>query len=106
MPTAAWRLPPSLPPWCAAVLRRCQSQDNQGNGLTGSFVVQVGDLTPPLLTQPPNLKEDALSAAGNAVTFPAPYATDDLDPSPAVSCSPASGSTFAVSTAVGCAPAH
>jgi len=49
------------------------------------------DLTPPVL--PGNQTKEAASPLGTVVNF---SATDNLDPSPALSCSPASGSVFEV----------
>ncbi|HUR49385.1 MAG TPA: HYR domain-containing protein [Acidimicrobiales bacterium] len=61
------------------------------------------DTTPPQLAAPGDIEVDAVSPAGARVTFDA-TATDDTDPNPAVSCDPASGSTFPVgTTTVSCA---
>lgn len=51
--------------------------------------------TPPELTVPADFAADATGPAGATVTFDA-TATDDLDPNPTVSCTPASGSVFAI----------
>ena len=59
------------------------------------------DDTPPVLTACPadiTQAADAGSCTGAVVTYTAPTATDNCDPSPAVVCSPASGSTFPVGT--------
>lgn len=50
---------------------------------------------PPVLSLPANMTIEATGASGAAVTFTA-TATDDIDPSPTVTCSPASGSVFAL----------
>ena len=55
------------------------------------------DTTPPVLTLPGDLFERATSPAGAVVSFTA-SATDNLDPNPTVTCSPASGATFAIGT--------
>ncbi|HEY2322600.1 MAG TPA: HYR domain-containing protein, partial [Thermoanaerobaculia bacterium] len=55
----------------------------------GTFSVFVSDLTAPVLNLPADI-----TTASTTVTYTV-TATDDLDPSPLVSCSPASGSTFA-----------
>lgn len=61
-----------------------------------------GDTTPPLLAVPGNQTVDATGPAGAVVTFVA-SATDDVDPAPAVACSPPSGSVFPIGTStVGC----
>ena len=51
--------------------------------------------TPPELTVPADFATDATGPAGATVTFEA-TATDDLDPTPTVTCTPASGSRFAI----------
>ncbi|HEX3583711.1 MAG TPA: HYR domain-containing protein, partial [Thermoanaerobaculia bacterium] len=56
---------------------------------TGVFPVFVADLTPPVLHLPADI-----TSASTTVTYSV-TATDDLDASPTVFCSPASGSTFA-----------
>jgi len=67
-----------------------------------SFGSSGGDTTPPVLTLPANIAADATSPAGAVVTFTV-TATDDIDPNPTVSCSPASGATFAIgATSVSC----
>lgn len=57
------------------------------------------DNTAPVVGSHPSLNVTATSAAGAVVNYTAPTATDNLDdPAPAVSCTPASGSTFAPGT--------
>jgi uncharacterized delta-60 repeat protein len=56
------------------------------------------DTTPPVLANVPDRTERATSAAGAAIFFTAPTATDDTDPTPDVSCTPTSGSTFPIGT--------
>lgn len=75
----------------------CSAEDEAGNASEVSFTVTVQDTTAPVLTVPGNVVEEAVSAAGNVVSFTA-TATDAVTTSPAVVCSPASGSTFAVGT--------
>jgi hypothetical protein len=80
----------------------CRSTDTHGNVGSATFTVTVADTTPPVLTVPLALTVDATSPAGAAVTFPA-SATDLVSGAVPVSCSPASGATFAIgTTAVGC----
>jgi hypothetical protein len=55
------------------------------------------DTTPPTITAPAAITANATSPAGAPVSF-AVTATDDRDPNPVVSCSPASGSTFPIGT--------
>jgi len=63
----------------------------------------VCDTTPPVVTVPTNMTVEATSAAGAVVPFNA-TATDETSPAnPAVTCLPASGSTFALGvTTVNC----
>src|SRR5258706_835695 len=63
----------------------------------------VCDTTPPVVTVPNNMTVEATSAAGAVVPFNA-TATDETSPAnPAVTCLPASGSTFALGvTTVNC----
>jgi len=63
------------------------------NCTLGVFLVIVVDTTPPAITAPDLLTVEATSAAGAPVTFTA-TATDIVDGSVAVVCTPPSGSTF------------
>lgn len=56
-----------------------------------------GDTTPPVLGLPSAVTADAISPLGADVSYDA-TATDTVDPSPTVSCSPPSGSTFPIGT--------
>jgi hypothetical protein len=53
------------------------------------------DTTPPTITVPADITAEATSPEGAVVTYEA-SATDDVDGEVAVSCEPASGSTFAI----------
>jgi hypothetical protein len=78
----------------------CSAGDGNGNTSNASFNVTVQDTTPPVIngsSVPSDISADATSPSGAAVTYSTPSATD-LGASAAVSCSPASGSTFAVGT--------
>ncbi len=56
-------------------------------------------MTPPVINNTPsNITAEATSASGATVTFAMPSATDNVDGTDAVSCSPASGSIFALGT--------
>ena len=58
-----------------------------------------GDTTPPVINgTPSNITAEATSASGATVTYAIPSAIDKVDGTDAVSCSPASGSTFALGT--------
>jgi len=59
----------------------------------------TADTTPLTLSLPADINVEATSAAGAVVEFTV-TATDDTDPSPVVTCTPASGSTFPVGTTV------
>jgi predicted extracellular nuclease len=83
----------------------CSAQDAAGNPAEASFTVSVVDTTAPVLTVPGDITGEATSADGRVVSFTA-TATDAVTTSPAVDCTPASGSTFAVGdTVVTCAAA-
>jgi HYR domain-containing protein len=77
----------------------CTATDATGNHSSGSFDIVVQDTTPPTISNVPStITQEATSPSGNAVTYTAPTATDTVDPSPSVNCSPASGSTFPIGT--------
>jgi Tol biopolymer transport system component len=66
------------------------------------LVTGGSDTTPPTLVLPGPITVDATSPAGAVVSFTV-SATDSVDPTPTVSCSRASGTTFPIgSTAVSC----
>jgi hypothetical protein len=73
-------------------LRRYGSDELEALGFPSSIEV-VFDATPPALSVPTDLAADATSPEGAVVTYTV-SATDAVDPSPAVTCSPPSGSTF------------
>lgn len=75
----------------------CSAQDTSGNQATGGFAITVQDTTGPVLTLPSGISVEATSPAGATVTFDT-AATDAVDGTRAVVCSPASGSTFAAGT--------
>ena len=85
----------------------CSVTDSAGLTATGSFTVTVQDTTPPSLNLPDITAEATGSNVaggpnGAAVTYTA-TATDSVDGSVPVSCSPASGSFFLVGpTTVNC----
>ena len=66
-------------------------------GSTGSFVVRVSDSTPPALTVPRDFTVVTTSPSGEAVSFSA-TAIDLVDGTIAVTCTPPSGSNFALGT--------
>jgi hypothetical protein len=71
----------------------CTATDNFNNQTTGSFFVNVMDPEAPTLTLPANMTVEATGPAGATVTFSA-TATDVVDGSVPVTCTPASGSSF------------
>ncbi len=75
----------------------CSAFDTRGNTANGNFNVTVQDTTPPTLSLPSDITEEATGPSGAVVTFSV-TATDIVDTTPAVSCTPASGSTFALGT--------
>ena len=78
----------------------CSAKDSQNLSASGSFSVTVTmPNQPPVLTLPSDISVQATSSNGAVVTFSA-TATDDHDGSVAVTCAPASGSTFAIGTTV------
>jgi hypothetical protein len=80
----------------------CSAKDKAGNALNGTFSVTVQDKTPPVLTVPADMIVEATSSKGAAVTFTA-SAVDLVDGSLTPTCTPTSGSTFALgSTKVTC----
>ena len=68
----------------------CGAQDNHANYVYGSFKITVGV---PVLHLPDNITVEATSAAGAVVSY-----TATADGADTFSCSPASGSTFALGT--------
>jgi HYR domain len=75
----------------------CSATDAHGNTASGSFDVTVQDTTPPTLHLPANITEEATGPSGAAVTFSV-SASDVVDGSVGVTCTHASGSTFALDT--------
>jgi hypothetical protein len=83
----------------------CSATDSAGvNSGVMSFSVWVRDTTAPVLAPAPNIVVPATSLLGAPVTYDLPAASDLVDPSPVVTCAPASGSMFAMGvTPVYCA---
>jgi peptidoglycan hydrolase-like protein with peptidoglycan-binding domain len=82
----------------------CSATNKFGNSSHSSFTVTVQDTTPPTITgTPSNSTAQATSPSGAIVTYSPPTAPDAVDGTDPVSCSPASGSTFALGvTTVSC----
>ncbi len=75
----------------------CTATDSHGNVGTQSFDIVVNDTTAPAMTLPGSVSADATSSAGALVTYAA-TASDLVDGPVTPSCTPASGSVFAVGT--------
>jgi hypothetical protein len=75
----------------------CSAVDRSGFAATGDFLVTVLDSRPPILKLPGSLTEEAASRDGAQVRFAA-SATDQVDGSVPVTCTPTSGSTFPIGT--------
>lgn len=73
----------------------CTANDAAGNMTSAQFDVTVVDTTPPELTVPDSLELEATGPDGAVGVF-ATSAVDLVDGSVAVSCTPPSGSTFAL----------
>lgn len=82
----------------------CEATDAAGNRGTDSFDVTVRDTTAPAITgMPQDITEEATGPNGAQVGWQAPTASDAVDASVSVGCSPASGATFALGqTTVSC----
>ncbi len=77
----------------------CTGQDAAGNSSSpGSVSVEVVDTTAPVLAPHANVLAAQESASGTSVAYGLPTASDAGDPTPGVTCSPASGSTFPIGT--------
>lgn len=77
----------------------CSAQDAAGHATSDSFEVTVEDTTGPVLSGvPTGITEEATSANGAVVTYILPTALDAVDGSVTVTCTPASGATFALGT--------
>ena len=74
----------------------CTALDAAGNSAASSFAVLVRDTIAPTIAAHANLAVEAVSSAGSGVNYSVPVASDAVDGSVAVSCAPASGTTFAL----------
>ena len=75
----------------------CKVTDNAGAFATGSFTVTMQDTTKPTLTLPTIAPAYATGATGRIVTYTA-TASDIVDGGLTPTCTPASGSMFAIGT--------
>jgi hypothetical protein len=77
----------------------CSATDAHGNTGHSSFRVHVVDTTAPAIHGvPADITAEATAPAGAAVMYAAPTATDAVDGTDQVVCSPASGATFPLGT--------
>jgi hypothetical protein len=83
----------------------CTATDGAGNSASRSFNVIVVDSVAPVITVPADITTAATSASGAAVSYGA-SATDNVDGNVAVSCTPASGFTFALGATTVTCTAH
>lgn len=73
----------------------CLSSDTRGNTSYSSFTVLVQDTTDPVLVLPQDITEEATGPSGAVVSWSA-SATDTVSGALTPSCTPPSGSTFAL----------
>ena len=71
--------------------------DFSAGGTVSAFVLDPIDTTPPTLHLPDDLSVVAFDLSGAPANYTV-TATDNVDPSPSVNCSPQSGSTFPIGT--------
>ncbi|HSR65818.1 MAG TPA: HYR domain-containing protein, partial [Xanthomonadaceae bacterium] len=78
----------------------CTASDARNNAATpASFVVNVLDTTAPTIDQPDDVGPvEATGASGAGVTFASPATHDAVDGDGTATCTPPSGSTFALGT--------
>jgi HYR domain-containing protein len=74
----------------------CTATDGAGNTAQVHFNVTVNDTTAPLINQPANVIAEATGPTGAAVVYPAVTASDIVDGTISATCSPGSGSVFAM----------
>jgi hypothetical protein len=75
----------------------CTATDQAGNTGSAPFTVTVLDRTAPVVTVPGPIQREATGPTGAAVTFTA-TASDTVSGALSPTCTPASGSTFAIGT--------
>ncbi|HET6956270.1 MAG TPA: HYR domain-containing protein, partial [Vicinamibacterales bacterium] len=81
----------------------CSASDKSGNAATSAFAVVVKDTTGPTIGAHADVTAEASGPSGATVTYTNPTASDLVDGADAVSCTPTSGSTFALgNTTVSC----
>lgn len=77
----------------------CTAKDAAGNtSAPATFNITVVDTTPPVVTPPANVSVDTEDPSGTVVNYRSASATDAVATSVTATCSPPSGSKFAVGT--------
>lgn len=76
---------------------KCSATDSLGKQTEGTFTITVADNTPPAIEPHADMTIEATGPDGEVVDFIV-TATDTVDPDPAVTCTPPSGSVFEVGT--------
>lgn len=72
----------------------CTATDSSGNPATATFTVTVNDTTVPSINSHTDITQEATSASGAIVNYINPTATDLVDGTLPVTCTPPSGLTF------------
>jgi len=96
--TCDWRTSQFFP--LGETLVTCTGTDASGNSASDSFTVTITrggseDIIPPTLILPEDIIEQMTGVNGAIVNFDV-TAVDDIDPDPTVTCTPLSGSQFAI----------
>jgi hypothetical protein len=77
----------------------CTASDSAHNSVSKTFTVSVVDTTPPAITgTPDDITVEATGPSGATALFATPTATDIVNGTVAVHCTPAPGSTFPIGT--------
>jgi dipeptidyl aminopeptidase/acylaminoacyl peptidase len=74
----------------------CSATDAAGNTGTATFTVKVKDTTAPVIASHNDVTAEATGPDGAFVSYTSPTTTDAVDGSGSASCTPASGSKFAL----------
>ena len=80
----------------------CSATDKGGNSTAGRFTVTVKDTTPPEIPVTSDITAEATSPAGAEVRYPVPQATDLVDGTLPVRCTPGPGAFPSGTTTVIC----
>jgi hypothetical protein len=83
---------PGACPQSSTITRTWTATDASGNTDTCEQTISVFDTTPPTIVCPPN--QTVVGSCNAPVSFAGPKATDNCDPNPTVTCTPASGTAL------------